>query len=67
MFLSTEDLVFLTGRKQPAAQRRVLTTRGIPFTLTADMRPVVRTDYNATPEVLTGRSRPRFDLLNRVA
>lgn len=41
IFLSREDLIIRTGRKQKSAQCRVLVEQGIPFALDADGRPVV--------------------------
>ena len=36
MFLSREELVELTGRLRPSAQRRVLRGQGIDYAVTAD-------------------------------
>lgn len=41
MFLSPADVEALTGRKQPAAQRRWLARNGVRFYVRADGRPAV--------------------------
>jgi cobyric acid synthase len=43
-FLSYADLVLLTGYKRPADQIRWLRDKGIPHTVNARKRPVVRAD-----------------------
>lgn len=59
MFLTPDQLEILTGRKQPAAQRRWLSRQGVPFRERADGKPVVLeadlTHTEAPP------ARPRFD------
>lgn len=44
MFLSTADVARLTGLEQPAAQRRHLRSRGIPYETDAAGRPLVLVD-----------------------
>lgn len=41
MFLSSDDLLALTGRVRPSAQRRALVAMGVPFRVRPDGRPVV--------------------------
>ena len=41
MLLSNENLIDLTGYKQPAAQIRALRTMGIAFNIRPDGKPVV--------------------------
>lgn len=49
-FLDAADLVTLTGYKRAAAQARWLETKGIPFILNSQGRPVVRRDMLETME-----------------
>jgi hypothetical protein len=42
VFLTAEQVAELTGRKQPAAQRRWLDRNGVRYFVRADGRPAVR-------------------------
>jgi hypothetical protein len=46
-FLSREELLFLTGRKQQAKMIEQLNEMGIPFVTNAHGTPIVRRDYAA--------------------
>ena len=46
-FLSREELLFLTGRKQQAKMIEQLNEMGIPFKINAHGMPIVRRDYAA--------------------
>lgn len=55
MFLTDEELVKLTGRSRPSAQRRILKYLDIPFRVRPDGKPVVmEADLHAT-----AKERPR--------
>ena len=47
-FLDDDDLRRLTGYKRPADQARWLERQGVPFTMNARGRPVVRKDMDKT-------------------
>lgn len=51
-FLEHDEVVKLTGYKRPADQIRFLEARGIPHTVNARRKPVVRADLSE-PEVAT--------------
>jgi hypothetical protein len=66
MFLSPADIEALTGRKQPAAQRRWLDRNGVRYFVRADGRPAVREadlDGDRPPRP----SGPNLAALNRMA
>ena len=46
-FLSREELLFLTGRKQQAKMIEQLNLMGVPCKITAHGMPIVRRDYAA--------------------
>lgn len=59
IYLTPSELETLTGYKRPADQARWLDRNGVPFTMNARGRPVVRKDMDktavATPELGTVR------------
>ena len=50
-FLSREELLFLTGRKQQAKMIEQLNEMGIPFVTNAHGTPIVRRDYAAPKSI----------------
>jgi hypothetical protein len=48
IYLTPAELETLTGYKRPADQARWLERNGVPFTLNARQRPVVRKDMDKT-------------------
>jgi hypothetical protein len=63
VFLSAEQVADLTGRTQPAAQRRWLTRNGVRFFVRADGRPAVPADQLQPP----GTRRPAGPNLEALA
>ncbi len=49
-FFSSEELAFITGRKQKKRIIAQLNAMGIPFITNANGFPIVRRDYNSTPK-----------------
>ena len=50
-FLSREELLFLTGRKQQSKMIEQLNEMGIPFVTNAHGTPIVRRDYAAPKSI----------------
>lgn len=48
IYLTPDELEILTGYKRPADQARWLERQGVPFSLNARGRPVVRRDMDKT-------------------
>lgn len=46
LFLTREELHYLTGRKTKSKMIETLNRNGIPFVINANGYPVVRRDYN---------------------
>lgn len=69
-FLSTEELIELTGKKRSNAQVRFLRKRGIPFLLNGNNQPIVL--IKTIEEVLGVRERtpnktkPNFEALKQL-
>lgn len=60
MFLSKEELIQLTGYKQPSKQRSWLDRQGIRYYLTIDSRPVVSKDAFTQKHAQTKTIEPRW-------
>ena len=63
MFLTSADVIRLTGKQRFSAQRRALDALGITYTVALTGEPLVREgDLDAAPEKRRNRG-PRWDLI----
>lgn len=60
MFLTKEELIQLTGYKQPSKQRGWLDQQGIQYYLTIDSRPVVPKDAFTQKQAQSKPIEPRW-------